>query len=131
MPAALGRVEVRGSADVLTGYLPDPERDVRAPLAAAGYGLRPSWRSTRGSTGKRPAPTLVLPARMKMGRSDDGFWYTMTLGQDPPESRREIHGRAGRTASACRRSFRGRGELESLWDSIAAFLEEGNGFGED
>ncbi len=37
LPAALGRVEVRGPADVLIGYLPDLERDVREPLTAAGY----------------------------------------------------------------------------------------------
>jgi mannose-6-phosphate isomerase len=38
LPAALGEVTVEGPADVLLGYLPDLERDVRAPLAAAGYG---------------------------------------------------------------------------------------------
>jgi mannose-6-phosphate isomerase class I len=38
LPAACGRVEVRGPADVLMGYLPDLDVDVRAPLAAAGYG---------------------------------------------------------------------------------------------
>jgi mannose-6-phosphate isomerase len=29
---------VSGPADLLAGYLPDLERDVRAPLATAGYG---------------------------------------------------------------------------------------------
>ncbi len=38
LPAALGDVEVSGPADLLAGHLPDLERDVRAPLAAAGYG---------------------------------------------------------------------------------------------
>ncbi|MBV9095542.1 MAG: mannose-6-phosphate isomerase [Streptosporangiaceae bacterium] len=38
LPAALGQVEVAGPADVLFGYLPDLDRDVRRPLAAAGYG---------------------------------------------------------------------------------------------
>jgi mannose-6-phosphate isomerase len=38
LPAALGWVEIDGPADVLTGYLPDLEHDVRAPLLAAGYG---------------------------------------------------------------------------------------------
>jgi len=38
LPAALGEVEVSGPADVMVGYLPDLERDVRQPLAAAGYG---------------------------------------------------------------------------------------------
>jgi mannose-6-phosphate isomerase len=38
LPAALGRVEVAGPADLLAGYLPDLERDIRAPLAGAGYG---------------------------------------------------------------------------------------------
>jgi mannose-6-phosphate isomerase len=38
LPAALRRVEVTGPADLLAGYLPDLERDVRAPLLAAGYG---------------------------------------------------------------------------------------------
>ncbi|GAB2746345.1 hypothetical protein [Streptomyces bullii] len=38
LPAALGRVRVHGPADVLFGYLPDLERDVRAPLLAAGHG---------------------------------------------------------------------------------------------
>lgn len=37
-PAALGEAAIEGPADVLIGYLPDLERDVRAPLAAAGYG---------------------------------------------------------------------------------------------
>ena len=37
LPAALGRVEIQGPADVLMGYLPDLERDVREPLVAAGY----------------------------------------------------------------------------------------------
>jgi mannose-6-phosphate isomerase len=40
LPAALGWVESDGPADVLTGYLPDLERDVRAPLLAAGHGAR-------------------------------------------------------------------------------------------
>jgi mannose-6-phosphate isomerase class I len=38
LPAALGEAEVTGPADVLFGYLPDLDRDVRQPLAAAGYG---------------------------------------------------------------------------------------------
>ncbi|MFG2352093.1 type I phosphomannose isomerase catalytic subunit [Streptomyces sp. NPDC048521] len=38
LPAALGAVRVDGPADVLFGYLPDLEADVRAPLAAAGHG---------------------------------------------------------------------------------------------
>jgi mannose-6-phosphate isomerase len=38
LPAALGGVEVSGPADLLAGYLPDLERDIRVPLAAAGYG---------------------------------------------------------------------------------------------
>ena len=33
----LGRVQIQGQVDVLIGYLPDLERDVREPLAAAGY----------------------------------------------------------------------------------------------
>lgn len=37
LPAAMGRVEVDGPADVLVGYLPNLERDVIAPLTAAGY----------------------------------------------------------------------------------------------
>ena len=37
LPAALGRVEIEGPADVLLGYLPDLERDVRGPLVATGY----------------------------------------------------------------------------------------------
>ncbi|ADH67211.1 class I mannose-6-phosphate isomerase [Nocardiopsis dassonvillei] len=37
LPAALGEVEIAGPADVLFGYLPDLDRDVVAPLAAAGY----------------------------------------------------------------------------------------------
>lgn len=37
LPAAMGEVEIAGPADVLFGYLPDLDRDVRAPLAAAGY----------------------------------------------------------------------------------------------
>lgn len=38
VPAAVGTVEIEGPADVLFGYLPDFDRDVRAPLLAAGYG---------------------------------------------------------------------------------------------
>jgi mannose-6-phosphate isomerase len=38
LPAALGQVAIRGPADVLIGYLPDLERDVREPLTRAGYG---------------------------------------------------------------------------------------------
>lgn len=37
LPAAVGGVEIDGSADVLFGYLPDLARDVIAPLTAAGY----------------------------------------------------------------------------------------------
>ena len=37
LPAALGAVEIEGPADVLFGYLPDLDRDVHAPLTAAGY----------------------------------------------------------------------------------------------
>ena len=39
VPAALGEVEIVGPADVLVGYLPDLEQDVRAPLLAAGHGV--------------------------------------------------------------------------------------------
>ena len=38
LPAVSGEVEIVGPADVVAGYLPDLERDVRAPLRAAGYG---------------------------------------------------------------------------------------------
>ncbi|MFL6026895.1 MAG: class I mannose-6-phosphate isomerase [Friedmanniella sp.] len=37
LPAALGSIQIDGPADVLFGYLPDLERDVRGPLRAAGY----------------------------------------------------------------------------------------------
>ncbi|POX38758.1 mannose-6-phosphate isomerase [Streptomyces sp. Ru73] len=37
LPAALGRVELHGPADVLIGYLPDLEHDVRTPLLTAGH----------------------------------------------------------------------------------------------
>ena len=37
LPAALGRVEIEGPADVLIGHYPDLRRDVREPLTAAGY----------------------------------------------------------------------------------------------
>ncbi|MFD5027775.1 class I mannose-6-phosphate isomerase [Streptomyces sp. NPDC058373] len=36
LPAACGEVEITGPADVLFGYLPDLDRDVRAPLLEAG-----------------------------------------------------------------------------------------------
>ena len=36
--AALEEAEIKGPAEVLMGYLPDLERDVRRPLAEAGYG---------------------------------------------------------------------------------------------
>lgn len=38
LPAALGSVQVSGPADVLLGYVPDRDRDVRQPLELAGYG---------------------------------------------------------------------------------------------
>lgn len=38
LPAVLGAVEIEGPADVLAAYLPDLEKDVIAPLGAAGYG---------------------------------------------------------------------------------------------
>jgi mannose-6-phosphate isomerase len=37
VPAILGHIEITGPADVLVGYLPDLERDIAAPLLAAGY----------------------------------------------------------------------------------------------
>ncbi len=37
VPAAAGELAISGPADVLVGYLPDLERDVLAPLAAAGH----------------------------------------------------------------------------------------------
>jgi mannose-6-phosphate isomerase len=40
LPAALGPFEIAGPADVLVGYVPDLERDVAAPLRAAGYAPR-------------------------------------------------------------------------------------------
>ncbi|MEU0076170.1 type I phosphomannose isomerase catalytic subunit [Streptomyces sp. NPDC006332] len=39
LPATCGDVEITGPADVLIGYLPDLDRDVRGPLLAAGYPL--------------------------------------------------------------------------------------------
>ncbi|MFG2637971.1 hypothetical protein ACGFX8_29800 [Streptomyces sp. NPDC048362] len=39
LPAACGDVEITGPADVLFGYLPDLDRDVRGSLLAAGYPL--------------------------------------------------------------------------------------------
>ncbi|MEV6741781.1 hypothetical protein AB0N14_34745 [Streptomyces sp. NPDC051104] len=38
LPAALGRVRIEGPVDVLLGYLPDLDLDVRTPLLAAGHG---------------------------------------------------------------------------------------------
>ncbi|WP_399920516.1 class I mannose-6-phosphate isomerase [Streptomyces kanamyceticus] len=37
VPAVCGDIEITGPADVLFGYLPDLDRDVRAPLLEAGY----------------------------------------------------------------------------------------------
>jgi mannose-6-phosphate isomerase len=37
LPAVCRRVEIAGPADVLIGYLPDLDADVRAPLRAAGH----------------------------------------------------------------------------------------------
>ncbi|QRK13376.1 hypothetical protein JQX13_27085 [Archangium violaceum] len=37
LPAALGSLEVQGPADVLMGYLPELQRDIRTPLEAMGY----------------------------------------------------------------------------------------------
>ncbi|WP_346345632.1 type I phosphomannose isomerase catalytic subunit [Streptomyces sp. SID5643] len=38
LPAALGEVRVQGPADLLIGYVPDLEHDIRGPLLAAGHG---------------------------------------------------------------------------------------------
>ncbi|MET9762596.1 hypothetical protein ABZ016_26680, partial [Streptomyces sp. NPDC006372] len=38
LPAALGEIHIQGPADVLIGYVPDLDRDIRAPLLAAGHG---------------------------------------------------------------------------------------------
>ncbi|MDN0199812.1 type I phosphomannose isomerase catalytic subunit [Streptomyces sp. S.PNR 29] len=38
LPAVLGDLRIQGPADVLIGYVPDLEHDVRAPLLAAGHG---------------------------------------------------------------------------------------------
>ncbi|GGY98719.1 type I phosphomannose isomerase catalytic subunit [Streptomyces poonensis] len=38
LPAALGGLRIEGPADVLLGHLPDLDRDIRAPLLAAGHG---------------------------------------------------------------------------------------------
>ncbi|WP_018334002.1 type I phosphomannose isomerase catalytic subunit [Actinomycetospora chiangmaiensis] len=38
LPAVTGEVVVEGPADVLAGYLPDLDRDVRDPLLTAGHG---------------------------------------------------------------------------------------------
>jgi mannose-6-phosphate isomerase len=38
LPAALREAQITGPADVLVGYLPHLETDIRAPLTAAGYG---------------------------------------------------------------------------------------------
>ncbi|WP_369205091.1 type I phosphomannose isomerase catalytic subunit [Streptomyces sp. PU-14G] len=40
LPAALRRVEITAPADVLLGFLPDLDRDVRGPLREAGHGER-------------------------------------------------------------------------------------------
>ena len=68
LPAALGEAEITGPADVLVGYLPDLQRDVAAPLTAAGYGpqliaglgeVRPAGRDGRpaGREGRGAAGT--------------------------------------------------------------------------
>ncbi|MGW0424717.1 class I mannose-6-phosphate isomerase [Streptomyces sp. NPDC003015] len=38
LPAALAQARLHGPADVLVGYLPDLEHDIRRPLIDAGYG---------------------------------------------------------------------------------------------
>ncbi|MFF4014794.1 class I mannose-6-phosphate isomerase [Streptomyces sp. NPDC001843] len=38
LPAALGAVRLHGPADVLAGYVPDLDTDIRDPLLSAGYG---------------------------------------------------------------------------------------------
>ncbi len=64
LPAALGQVEIRGPADVLIGYLPDLERDVREPLTKAGYtGPRSSRRWARVSKGKQIPPARTSTRR--------------------------------------------------------------------
>jgi mannose-6-phosphate isomerase len=37
IPAAVGHLRIDGPADVLVGYLPDLEADVRQPLREAGF----------------------------------------------------------------------------------------------
>ncbi|MGW2461922.1 hypothetical protein ACWC2M_23250 [Streptomyces sp. NPDC001761] len=58
LPAALGQVRVSGPADVLFGYVPDLEVDIRAPLAAAGHGpavIAALGEGLQGLPSERPA----------------------------------------------------------------------------
>jgi mannose-6-phosphate isomerase len=37
LPAALGEIRIEGPADVLLGYVPDLDEDIRGPLPTAGH----------------------------------------------------------------------------------------------
>lgn len=60
LPASCGEVEIGGPADVLFGYLPDLDRDVRGPLLDAGYprrlidSLGPAAGGAPGRAGRGP-----------------------------------------------------------------------------
>ena len=49
LPAALGRLRIEGPSDVLLGYLPDLDLDVRAPCWPPATGPRRSQPSAKGS----------------------------------------------------------------------------------
>ncbi|WP_217144955.1 class I mannose-6-phosphate isomerase [Streptomyces sp. AC627_RSS907] len=62
LPAACAEVEITGPADVLFGYLPDLDRDVRRPLLEAGHPL-----PLVTALGAGPVPGARPPARSLPG----------------------------------------------------------------
>ncbi|MFF6878234.1 hypothetical protein ACFY9S_23400 [Streptomyces sp. NPDC012474] len=47
LPAVLGEIRIQGPADVLIGYAPDPEHDIRAPSSPRATARPPSPPSVR------------------------------------------------------------------------------------
>jgi mannose-6-phosphate isomerase len=57
LPAALGALTIEGPADLLIGYLPDLDHDIREPLRDAGYSAAVIARLGDAAAGAGHAPT--------------------------------------------------------------------------
>ncbi|MER7076896.1 mannose-6-phosphate isomerase [Saccharopolyspora kobensis] len=70
LPAVLGRIVLTGPADLLVGYLPDHDRDIRQPLLAAGYA--PEVIAALGGGQEGAGPGTSIPARVPPGTPGPG-----------------------------------------------------------